>query len=120
LIPTLEGERTGASCAGIVSERWKETIVHFNAAISKNRDGNWERFLGAIVAGPSYGAVRPVFETFFVRDSAGLATNSVLAGVLWSVNENLQFDVALRKARTEGLGVTEIRAGLTWTRPVHH
>jgi hypothetical protein len=120
LIPTLQGERTGASCAGIVSGRWSDVTVHFNGAVGKNRDGNWERFLGAIVTGPSYGAVQPVFEIFVDRDSAGFATNSALAGILWSVSENLQFDVALRKARTEGLGVTEIRAGLTWTCPVHH
>jgi hypothetical protein len=61
-----------------------------------------------------------VFETFIVRDSSGLATNSALAGLLWSVNENLTFDVGLRKARSEGVGVTEIRAGLTWTRPMQH
>jgi hypothetical protein len=120
LIPTLQGERTGASCAGIVSVRWGETTVHFNGAIGKNREGNWEKFLGAIVAGPSFGTARPVFETFVVRDSAGLATNSALAGLLWTVNENLTFDVGLRKARSEGVGVTEIRAGLTWTRPMHH
>ncbi len=120
LIPTLQGERTGASCAGILSTRWGETTAHFNAALSKNREGNWERFLGVIVAGPSYGALRPVFETFVVRDSAGLATNSALAGLLWTVSENLQFDIALRKARSEGQGVTEIRAGLTWTRPARH
>jgi hypothetical protein len=119
LIPTLHGERTGASCAGIVSERWREVTVHFNGAVGKNRDGNWERFLGTIVAGPKFGAVRPVFETFFVRDAASLATNSVLAGLVWSVNETLTFDVGLRKARTEGLGVTEIRAGFTWNRPAH-
>jgi hypothetical protein len=119
LIPTLQGERTGASCAGIVSERWSDVTVHFNGAIGKNREGHWEKFLGAIVAGPSFGAARPVFETFAVRDSSGLATKSALAGFLWTVNENLTFDVGLRKARSEGLGMTEIRAGLTWTRPMH-
>lgn len=119
LFPTLQGDRTGAACAGIVSQRWSTATVHFNAALGKNRDGNWERFLGAIVAGPSFGAVRLVFETFFVRDSGGLRTNSALAGLIWTVNETLAFDVALRKARTEALGVTEIRAGFTWSLPAH-
>jgi hypothetical protein len=120
LLPTLQGDRTGAACAGIVSQRWSAATVHFNAALGKNREGNWERFLGAIVAGPSFGAVRPVFETFFVRDSGGLRTDSALAGLIWTVNETLAFDVALRKAHTEGRGVTEIRAGFTWSLPVHH
>jgi hypothetical protein len=120
LLPTVEGERTGAACTGIVSQHWGQSTFHFNAAIGKNRDGNWERFLGAIVAGPSIGVARPVFETFVVRDSAGGHTESVLAGLLLPINENLAFDVALRKARTEGVGVTEIRAGFTWSRAAHH
>jgi hypothetical protein len=120
LIPMLQGDRTGATCAGLVSGRWNNVTVHFNGAVGKNRGGNWERFLGAIVTGPSFGPVRPVLEAFFVRDSTGFAANSALAGLLWTVNDNLQFDVALRKARAEGLGMTEIRAGLTWTRPVHY
>ena len=53
LIPTLQGERTGASCAGIVSERWSDVTVHFNGAIGKIREGHWEKFLGAIVLVPA-------------------------------------------------------------------
>lgn len=119
LLPTVGGERTGAACTGIFSERWGKSTVHFNAALGKNRDGNWERFLGVIVAGPRIGVARPVFETFMVRDAAGGHAESVLAGLILPINENLAFDVALRKARTEAFGVTEIRAGFTWSRPAH-
>jgi hypothetical protein len=120
LLPTLRGERTGASCAGILSQRLNAATLHFNVALGKNRGGNWERFIGVIVAGPGFGTVRPVFETFFVRDSLGQRTNSALAGLIWTVNEALSLDVGLRKARTESFGVTEIRAGFTWSRPSHH
>jgi hypothetical protein len=119
LVPTLRGERTGATCAGILSQRLSPATLHLNAALGKNRDGNWERFLGVIVAGPGFGAVQPVFETFFVRDSAGQRTNSVLAGLIWALDESLSLDVGLRKARAESVGVTEIRAGFTWSRPAH-
>jgi hypothetical protein len=120
LIPTVRGDRTGAACAGILSQRWSAATLHFNAALGKNREGNWERFLGVIVAGSSFGAVRPVYETVFVRDSAGQRTNSALVGLIWAVDEALGFDVGLRKARTESVGVTEIRAGFTWSRPARH
>lgn len=120
LFPTLQGDRAGAACTGIVSERWGQATFHFNGAIGKNREGNWERFLGAIVAGPSFGVVRPVLETFFVRASGGLRTDSALAGLIWTVNKSLAFDLGLRKARNEAFGVTEIREGFTWSRPVHH
>ena len=120
LVPTLREERTGASCAGLLSERLSTATLHFNAALGRNREGNWERFLGIIVAGPGFGAVRPVFESFFVRDSSGQRTNSALAGLIWAVDESLSVDVGLRKARTESVGVTEIRAGFTWSGPAHH
>lgn len=120
LVPTIRGDRTGAVCAGILSQRLSTATLHFNAALGKNREGNWERFVGVIVAGPSFGAVRPVFETVFVRDSAGQRTNSALAGLVWAVDETLSFDVGLRKARTESVGVTEIRAGFTWSRPTRY
>jgi hypothetical protein len=120
LVPTLRGERAGASCAGLLSERLNTVTLHFNAALGRSREGNWGRFLGLIVAGPGFGAVRPVFETFFVRDSLGQRTSSALAGLIWAVDESLSLDVGLRKARTGSVGVTEIRAGFTWSRPAHH
>lgn len=117
LIPSLSGERLGAACAAIVSQQWGQTSAHLNAALARNRDSNNERFLGLILAAPKVQRVQPVFETFFVRDSAGHATNSALAGLLYSVSDRLTLDIALRKGRSDGSNVTEIRAGFTWYAP---
>jgi hypothetical protein len=120
LFATLQGDRTGATCAGIVSQRLSAATVHLNASVGKNRAGDWERSLGAIISGPSFGLVRPVFEIFAVRDSTGERTDSALAGLVWVVNETFSFDFGVRKARTEALGATEIRAGFTWSGPARH
>jgi hypothetical protein len=119
LLPTVQGDRTGGSCGAILSHRWSAATVHFNAALGRNREGHWERFLGAIIEGPAVAAVRPVAESFVTRDSAGGHMNSALVGLIWTANEDLTFDIALRKAHTEEHGITEIRAGLTWNLPVH-
>jgi outer membrane receptor protein involved in Fe transport len=120
LLPTVEGERTGAACTGILSQRWGSTTVHFNAALGKNREGSWEKLLDGIVVGPGFGIARPVLETFIARDSAGGYTNSALGGVVWAVKDNLSFDVGLRKARTDTFSITELRVEFTWSRPLHH
>lgn len=116
-LPVLSGDRTGAGCAVIVSERGVAGAVHFNGALNKNREGNWEGFLGTIVEGSGWGAIRPVGEVFAVRDSAGRHIESALAGMVWTARKGLALDVALRKARTEEHCVSEIRIGLTWTIP---
>jgi hypothetical protein len=117
LIPSRSGERTGAGCAAIVSGRGEAGAVHFNGALNRNREGSWETFLGAIVEGSGLGAFRPVGEVFAVHDAAGRHTQSALVGVIWTAREGLTFDVALRKARTEEHGLTELRVGLTWDVP---
>lgn len=117
LLPVFSGERTGAGCAVIVSERGAAGAVHFNGAVSKNREGRSEGFLGTIVEGAGWGAIRPVGEVFTVRDSAGRHIESALAGIVWTAHKGLTFDVALRKARTEEHAVSEIRIGLTWAIP---
>ena len=119
LLPTLAGERTGAVCTGILSQRWGATTAHFNAALAMNREGNWERSLDAIVVGPRFGLARPVFEMFASRDAAGGYTNAALAGVVWTVSDKLSFDFGLRKAQSDAYGITELRFGLTWSRPLH-
>jgi hypothetical protein len=112
LLPTVAGERSGAGCGGIVSMRGQASTVHLNGALSKNRDGHWERFLAGIVEGT--GMVRPVGEILVNRDSAGKHVASALAGVIWTARKGLTFDLALRRARTEEHNVTEVRLGLTW------
>jgi len=117
LLPVLSGERTGAGCAVIVSQHGVAGAVHFNGAVSKNREGSWERFLGTIVEGAGWGPIRPVGEVYAVRDSAGRHTESALAGMAWTARKGLTFDIAVRKARTEEHAISEIRIGLTWAIP---
>lgn len=117
LLPLLSGERTGAGCAAIVSQRGVSGAVHFNGAVSKNRERSWEGFLGTIVEGIGWGTIRPVGEVFAARDSAGRHTESALAGMVWKARKGLTFDIAVRKARTEEYAISEIRIGLTWAMP---
>jgi hypothetical protein len=42
-------------------------------------------------------------------------TYSALVGAIWTVNEKLSFDMALRYALVNGRQVNEIRAGLTFS-----
>lgn len=116
LLPTIRGESgVGATCAGIVSQRWQAATVHLNGAVALTREHNWNRFLGVIIEGPYEWRVRPVLETFAERDNAGSRTNSALLGLIWRSRENLSFDVGVRAARSNDQNVTEIRAGLTWS-----
>jgi len=115
LLPTIHGESgVGASCAGIVSQRWSAGTVHLNGALSLTRQHNWDRFLGIIVEGPYEWRVRPVLEIFTERDNGGSRTNSALVGLIWRSRENLSFDVGVRAARSNDQNIAEIRAGFTW------
>lgn len=116
LLPTVRGERTGAACAGIVSWRWADTTWHVDAALGRSREGGWEKSVDAIAVGPGVGAVRPVAEILASRDPGGGYTRSALAGAIWPVKDDLSFDIGLRRARTDGYGITEIRVGLTLSR----
>ncbi|AYH43248.1 hypothetical protein [Azoarcus sp. DN11] len=115
LLPTIHGQSgTGASCAGIVSQRWPMATVHVNAALLLDRKHDWSRFLGAIVEGPGEWSVRPVMEIFAERGVNGARTDSALVGLIWRAQENLSFDLGVRRARSDGENISEVRAGLTW------
>ncbi|TFW33713.1 hypothetical protein [Massilia horti] len=115
LLPTAAGERTGAGCAGIISRRISSAMFHFNAALFKNRERQWERTLGVIVEAPPQGKLMPVFEIFLGARSDGLKTRSALAGVIVSMADNLELDAGLRLGRVGNSSISEIRAGLTWS-----
>ena len=53
-------------------------------------------------------------EVFAEQEVGGSRTNSALIGLIWKRRENLSFDLGMRSARTNGLHVNEVRAGLTW------
>lgn len=116
LLPEIHREsRTGASCAGIASQRWAAGAVHLNAALVYDRQHQWGQVVGGIVEGPSAWTVRPVAEMFTERHAGGVRTRSALLGAIWQVRDNLALDVGVRSARGDDGHVQEIRAGLTWS-----
>jgi hypothetical protein len=115
LLPGINSDRgTGASVAGIVSQRWDWGTVHLNVATNLTRDQRGELFLDAIIEGPSKWKVRPVFEIFSDSVWAQTQTYSALAGFIWQVRDNLAFDAAVRYAFVNGRPVSELRLGVTF------
>jgi hypothetical protein len=116
LLPEVHGEPgTGASIAGIVSQRWEAGTLHFNAALAWNREHEPDLFLGAIMEGPYGWRVRPLAEVFGEQASGGPRTTSALLGAIWRAHDDLTFDVGLRFAHSGDELVREVRLGLTWT-----
>lgn len=115
LLPDVHGEHgTGASVAGIVSQRWDAGTAHLNGVLSWTRDHEPGLFLGAIVEGPYSWAVRPVAEVFTDQARGSTRVNSGLVGAIWRVRDGLSFDVGLRSAKAGDDQVHELRLGLTW------
>jgi hypothetical protein len=104
---------TGASVAGIVSQRWPWGTAHLNVATALTRDQHADLFVGTILEGPADWTVRPVAEVFVEHDVPRTTTMSGLIGAIWRVGEHLSFDVGVRRAEFAGRGVDEVRAGLT-------
>jgi hypothetical protein len=116
LLPEVHGESgTGASLAGIVSQRWKAGTLHLNAALAWNREHEPDVFLGAILEGSYSWSVRPVAEIFGEQASGGLRTSSALVGAMWRAREDLMLDLGLRFAHSGDELVREVRLGLTWS-----
>lgn len=119
LLPEIHGEHgTGATCAGIASQRFDGVSMHLNAALTRNRDHSDGRFLGLIAEGNG-AVVRPVMEVFTERDTNGGRTNSALVGAIWQKSDDLSFDVGVRRARVDSVQLTELRLGLTWSYAMH-
>lgn len=115
LLPGINDEAGfGAELAGIVGNRWSWGAIHLTAAATLTRDNRGEMFLGTILEGPSFGAVRPVAEIVYEREFSRSETVAALAGMIWEVREGLAFDFAVRQAAVDGEPETEIRFGLTF------
>lgn len=108
----------GLSVAGIISQRWDWGTVHLNAETALTRDHHGDLFLSTIIEGPSTWTVRPVAEFFYENEFGREQTFSALAGLIFRVNDDLNFDVAIRHALTNRRPVNEIRAGLTFAFPL--
>jgi hypothetical protein len=105
---------TGASLAGIVSQRWDWGTVHFNTAIALTREQHADYFVDVILEGPHDWAVRPVAEVFYDRNVGQFRTRSALVGAIWQVQDNIAVDFGLRGARINDHTAGEIRAGVTF------
>jgi hypothetical protein len=115
LLPGINAEGGfGAEFAGIIGNQWSWGAIHFTAAATLTRDNRGEMFLGTILEGPSFGAVRPVAEIVYEREFGESEAIAALAGVIWEVREGLAFDLAVRQASVDGDPETEIRAGITF------
>ena len=119
LLPGVNGDDgTGATCAAIASQRFEALTVHLNTALTRTREHANSRFAGVIVEGKET-ELRPVMELFAERDNRGGRTNSALVGAIWKKSEELSFDLGLRRARSDGENVSELRLGLTWSYQMH-
>jgi len=116
LLPGFRGERgTGASLAGILSQRWEWATVHLNVATSLTRQQHADLFVGAIVEGPHDWPLRPVTEIFYERDFGAVQTRSALIGAIWQVKDDVAIDFGIRGARVNEHTAGELRAGLTFS-----
>jgi len=115
LLPGVNDEHgTGASLAGIVSQRWDWGTVHFNTQVALTREQHADYFLDMIIEGPRDWAVRPVAEIFYERDVGLFRTRSALVGAIWQVQDNIAVDFAVRGARVNDHTAGEIRTGVTF------
>lgn len=114
LLPGINSEPgTGATWAGIVSQRWDWGTTHVNVATSMTRDQHFDLFLDGIIEGPHSWKVRPVAEFFWDDEFGKARTVSGLIGAIWRVRDNLSFDIGVRRAFSDDRPITEIRAGMT-------
>jgi hypothetical protein len=115
LLPEINGiDRTGASLAFIVSDRWSWGTVHFNVGAELTREQRGDVFVGTIVEGPNDWTVRPVAEIRYEREFGLQEIFSGLIGVIWKVKDDLAFDFGMREAWVNSHPQTEIRGGLTF------
>jgi hypothetical protein len=116
LLPTVNAEDDhGASWALIGSRKTGRTLLHVNAGLAENRDGNTELIGGLIVEGVTSAPVRPVAElTFNYEHGTDTRSSGALLGAIWERGENLSFDVAVRAVREDHEWSYEGRIGLTW------
>jgi hypothetical protein len=116
LLPTVNADDDyGATWALVGSRGMGGTMVHVNAALAQNRDGNTELFGGLIVEVLAGALVRPVAElTFQYERGSDTRSGGALFGAIWERGENLSFDMAVRAVREDQAWSYEGRIGVTW------
>jgi len=120
LLPATAGP-SGFGFAGgvIVSERWPALTVHLNLVPGLSRAHNLAGTVGFIAEGPAEWTVRPVGEVYVGAEHAvpGVTT-SFLGGMIWRISSRVSGDAALRVGTVSGMGLVEMRVGLTWDLPL--
>ena len=115
LLPGIDADHgTGASLAGIVSQRWGPITLHLNGEAALTRQQHADLFASTIIEGPFDWPVRPVSEIAYERDFGGVETKSTLIGALWQVREDIAVDAGLRASRFGGHTGEVIRVGVTF------
>ncbi|MDB5807932.1 MAG: hypothetical protein JWN94_54 [Betaproteobacteria bacterium] len=115
LLPTVNDEPgAGFSWAGILSQRVRYAMAHFNAELAYTRAHKPGAFLGTILEGPHEWVTRPVMEVTAEQESGGPRTISRLVGIIWRKQDNLSFDIGVRSAHGGEHHVKELRIGFTW------
>jgi hypothetical protein len=120
LLPATAGPSGFGVAAGvIVSQQWPALTVHLNLVPSWSRAHRFAGSIGVIVEGPMDWTVRPVAETYMEaeRDNPSV-TVSGLGGLIWRLSPRVSADTALRVATQSGVGLVELRVGLTWDLPL--
>jgi len=121
LVPEVNGQKGfGASLDLIVSEQFGWLTLHLNNTGQLSRRdlvfGYTTNLIGEFDIGSK---LRPVTELGFeLEPSTGAKGYSALAGVIWSVADELALDAAGRIGRLDGVNTFEARLGLTWVVPV--
>lgn len=121
LLPEWHGSsRTGATCAGIASNKWDSLAVHLNLGLAYTREHAVARDFSVIAEGPEKWPVRPVTELLAERENGGAWSDSALVGLIYQQSETLAFDVGVRHAHGSEGKVNELRLGLTWSYGAEH
>jgi hypothetical protein len=116
LLPEPGGEHgTGASLAGIASQRWDFGTLHLDAVAGTTRAHRLSLSGSAILEGPARWTVRPVAEMVVEHERTRPRTLTGLAGAIWQYGDRLWFDLAVRCGRSDGARLRELRGGLTWS-----
>lgn len=116
LLPATAGPSGFGVAAGvIVSQRWPALTVHLNLVPSWSRAHRFAGAAGFIVEGPADWVVRPVAETYMEAERGAPSVSfSGLGGLIWRVSPTVSTDAAVRVATLAGVGLVEVRVGLTW------
>lgn len=120
LLPATAGPSGFGFATGvIVSQRWPALAVHLNLVPAWSRAHNVAGRVGFIAEGPDEWTVRPVGEVYVEAEhTVPGVTSSFLGGLIWRISSRVSTDAAVRAGTISGVGLVELRVGLTWDVPL--